>query len=98
MIVPVATHGGSDAAESVHRIAEVTGARVLGEGFPAYSSDIPFERQAVGGFVKGIRAELEAVHRGIASRSKKRLRSRPALGNEAKAEAVPEAEGPAIVR
>ena len=59
VIVPVATHGGSGVAESVHRIAELTEARVLGEGFPVYSSDIPFERKAVGDFVKGVRAELE---------------------------------------
>lgn len=54
-VVPIATHGGSGAAESVEAIRQaVPGARVLGDGFPVYSSDIPYMRKAIGEFVREI--------------------------------------------
>lgn len=56
-IVPIVTHGGSGAGESIEALRRVTRARIL-DPLDIYSSDIPSSREAISDYLNRIQIEI----------------------------------------
>ena len=61
-IVPIVTHGGGGAGESIDAIKSSTSAKVL-DCLPVYSSDIPASRQTISDFLKRVDEKLYFSHK-----------------------------------
>ncbi len=57
-LVPVVTHGGGGAGDSVEDLRKTTKARVAEEPLTIYSSDIPSSRQKIADYLKRLREKM----------------------------------------